>query len=952
MESNEENKTVAILGRTYGPRACNAWNCKNRRRNKHNKDILLVHRFPEEPERCKEWLRRAGREDLMDKPALFLHANISLCSEHFEPSCYYKKNKLRSDALPTIFNTSQSNTSSSSEFDPTEQTEYLSNEHGYCKTTSVADSEEGMEVEELILKDEHDDSQSSVKEYLAQTGEGDNSRENIDETSVDNSNVELRVTDASFGEGEEGHEHTTTNDNETVGEVRIEDVRTLCNEPFTDSLFSWEMIPDQICRLCATNNEQHPKQSIIRWLGLLNEVVPGMVTFDDGLPQHACKPCLKKLYTAIRIKVEFAEADEKLQNIMGFVKSSNEELNDNEGNVYEREFETNEKSDKNALHDYALQIRKNLISQKNKMREELNSDNEQNTSEDKYVHDNSNNLSVDEEETLGTEVNISKMEKIEDESSNFDSEESLSSYFSDDDKFEDKSNTFNNEAVSAEIYSVDEHEGTDNITFMTLTDASDIVSLEKPVQSENLIGQKRLRVSRIAAPIKRYKSELLKTDTNIPDFEYVNCEEGNKTKNDVRVNRGNEQNRKYCCLECGKSFTTYGNLRTHKIVHNESRKPEELICKICKGQFLFKKDLVLHIGTHFNGKPYGCDLCGKRYRSIFRLRTHKRYHFPPKFSCEKCGKKFHLESVLNNHKKVHSESNKFICDICGRSLSTKSILEGHLRMHEGIKPYQCQICGKRYQSFDCLRFHKLRHRGARFFCEICGKGTKDKTAMKAHMNTHTRELACKCPICLKTFANANSRAKHLKSICTDIVCIVCGDKFDTVKILEGHRTEQHAVEEIEKAAKECRTDSILCCVSCRLYIAGADQMANHMFNVHDLEHLFKCKQCLKCFLSESELEAHVTTCSVAKVRKLTDGGKCILCSKVLDGANEIMKHMRSVHKDYKPYLCETCAKSFLTKKELENHSHCHIGKKTFSCLKCDRNFRNRHTLRFHELSEH
>ncbi|KAJ9581525.1 hypothetical protein L9F63_023299, partial [Diploptera punctata] len=849
------------------------------------------------------------------------------------------------------------------------------------------------------------------------------------------------------------------------------------------------------------------------------------VPFDDGLPQHESKP-----------KIEFAETDETLKNIMGFVKSSNEKLSVNEGNKHVREFQTDVKSDKNGLHDSNLQMRNCLILQEDEVKKELNSDNEellpneQNISKNREVYDEGNNLNANEEEALKTVINVSEMRKVKNENNTFsseivstensstiknegngnitfmksantstcnlqmrnylilqkdeikkeinsDSEELLANeqniskdqdifddsnneikkeinsdgeellaneqniskmkkvkdentfssevvsnenystvkdeyteqvlsadtcnsnlqmsdylilqydeikeefnsdseelldneqniskdqeiYVNDNEeeiletvinvskirKIKNESNTFSSVVVSTESFSTVKDESTENITLMTSVDTSNNVSQEnsETLKRENLFGKKRLRVSKIAAPMKRNKSEFLTTDTNTSYFEYANYEEGNETKNEVKVNRGNKQDRKYRCLECGKSFMTHRSLKAHQILH-ESSELEELVCKVCKGEFLFKEDLILHIGTHSNDKFYSCDLCAKIYRSNFRLRMHKRSHFPPSFSCKKCDKTFHLKSILNNHKKVHSE-NRFTCDICGKSLSTKSILEGHLRMHEGIKPYQCQICGKRYQSFDCLRLHKLRHRGARFFCEICGKGTKDKTGMKVHMNTHTRELACKCPICLKTFANGTSRSKHLKSICTDIVCIVCGDKFDTVKILVDHRTQQHGVEEIEKAAKECRTDSILYCETCCLYIARVDQMAKHMLNVHDLEHLFKCKQCLKCFLSESDLEAHVTTCSVSKVRKLTNGGKCVLCSKVLDGANEIMKHMRSVHKDYKPYLCEMCPKSFLTNKQLEKHSKCHFGKERFICLKCGWNFRYSHTLRQH-----
>jgi len=41
---------------------------------------------------------------------------------------------------------------------------------------------------------------------------------------------------------------------------------------------TWEYLPNAECRLCASANE-HPKQSIVGWLHLLNEVIPNLVSY-------------------------------------------------------------------------------------------------------------------------------------------------------------------------------------------------------------------------------------------------------------------------------------------------------------------------------------------------------------------------------------------------------------------------------------------------------------------------------------------------------------------------------------------------------------------------------------------------------------------------------------------------------------------------------------------------
>jgi hypothetical protein len=67
----------------------------------------------------------------------------------------------------------------------------------------------------------------------------------------------------------------TTPDHENIHEY--EDMKFIPNELFTVATDTWEELPHQLCRLCASTDE-HPKQSIVGWLGMLNEVIPDLVS--------------------------------------------------------------------------------------------------------------------------------------------------------------------------------------------------------------------------------------------------------------------------------------------------------------------------------------------------------------------------------------------------------------------------------------------------------------------------------------------------------------------------------------------------------------------------------------------------------------------------------------------------------------------------------------------------
>jgi hypothetical protein len=57
-----------------------------------------------------------------------------------------------------------------------------------------------------------------------------------------------------------------------------EDLKLTQLGSFTIATDTWEHLPNLLCRLCASTDE-HPKQSIVGWLGMLNEVIPGLVSY-------------------------------------------------------------------------------------------------------------------------------------------------------------------------------------------------------------------------------------------------------------------------------------------------------------------------------------------------------------------------------------------------------------------------------------------------------------------------------------------------------------------------------------------------------------------------------------------------------------------------------------------------------------------------------------------------
>lgn len=75
-------------------------------------------------------------------------------------------------------------------------------------------------------------------------------------------------------------------------------------------------------------------------------------------------------------------------------------------------------------------------------------------------------------------------------------------------------------------------------------------------------------------------------------------------------------------------------------IHKKSTDTNPFQCKVCEKIFYQREDLRLHSFEHYNGKLRFCDFpnCTKFFKKGKSLTSHKRSHYPPKYTCVHCGK--------------------------------------------------------------------------------------------------------------------------------------------------------------------------------------------------------------------------------------------------------------------------------------------------------------------------
>ncbi|XP_074540910.1 uncharacterized protein LOC141801671 [Halichoeres trimaculatus] len=152
----------------------------------------------------------------------------------------------------------------------------------------------------------------------------------------------------------------------------------------------------------------------------------------------------------------------------------------------------------------------------------------------------------------------------------------------------------------------------------------------------------------------------------------------------------------------------------------------------------YKQKLAMQVEIHSGEKPFGCSVCGTRFKQKGNLTAHMFIHTGEKpFSCSVCGKRFRLRGHLNTHVVIHTGEKSFSCSFCSKGFKHKQNLTAHMFIHTGEKPFSCSECGKTFRRRGHLNSHMVVHTGEKpFICAICGKTFKTEGSLKRHMVGH------------------------------------------------------------------------------------------------------------------------------------------------------------------------------------------------------------------------
>lgn len=288
------------------------------------------------------------------------------------------------------------------------------------------------------------------------------------------------------------------------------------------------------------------------------------------------------------------------------------------------------------------------------------------------------------------------------------------------------------------------------------------------------------------------------------------------------------------------------------------------------------------------------------------------------------------EEEFNDSRYERREKNLFNCKLCSKSFLKRSTLKIHEASHENRRDFTCtrDECSSAFNILPRL----IRH--------LRNVHSADEDEIVAVRNDKQKELPAKEPK-----PAPSSRASDQ----TRVQCEVCSKVVASVKYLREHMTLQHLGDAPYRCDKR----------GCGKKFIDWSLMQKHR-RKHEGKFDFKCEYCGKGYVQRKTLNQHLRGSHQISKEEIEAMNKtnniCIECDKTFNTTEKLYEHRALQHGTGEKYICDMCAKIFVSRVKLISHQKYHRDEKKNKCKICPSLFTEdkglkTHLRRVHKLTE-
>ncbi|XP_038065269.1 histone H4 transcription factor-like [Patiria miniata] len=194
------------------------------------------------------------------------------------------------------------------------------------------------------------------------------------------------------------------------------------------------------------------------------------------------------------------------------------------------------------------------------------------------------------------------------------------------------------------------------------------------------------------------------------------CDSVTKTKYKLAEHlRSHTQEKRFACAECGSLFSNRAKFIDH-IARQIAVELQNYQCSHCSKIFASERLLRDHMRHHVN--HYKCPHCDMTCTNPSMLKAHIKWKHDDErpFECQLCEHRCKSLSALRKHHATHTPGNLIMCDEEGceyTSYRLTTMRRHMMRCHtnEKRRPYICHVCGMQYSCGATLTRHlKVKHK--------------------------------------------------------------------------------------------------------------------------------------------------------------------------------------------------------------------------------------------------